>query len=159
MLGKKEKLFARLYSFTRNESEAAALMGLKNPETAGAKLLSKAEIRSEIGKLCREPRPEGEAAQGLRRIAFGSVSDAIKLLRDFENIKDIEKLDLYCISEIKFGKTGGMEIKFFDRIKALEKLESLSSGNTERGVAPFVDAVRRGAESISFMARGDDDGI
>ena len=40
----------------------------------------------------------------------------------------LENMDLFNISEIKKVKGGGVEIKFFDRIKALEKLENLRLG-------------------------------
>lgn len=63
---------------------------------------------------------------GYERLAFGNIADAIKLLYT-EDINDInlDDMDLFNISEIKKIKGGGVEIKFFDRIKALEKLENI----------------------------------
>ena len=65
---------------------------------------------------------QARACLGYERLALGKVTDAIKLLY-CENLSDdeIEKLDLTNISEIKKPKDGAMEIKFFDRLKALEK--------------------------------------
>ena len=58
---------------------------------------------------------------GYERLAFGSTSDAFRLLMS-EGELDVQTLDLYNVSEIKKPKDGAMEIKFFDRLKALEKL-------------------------------------
>lgn len=65
---------------------------------------------------------QARACLGYERLALGKVTDAIKLLY-CENLSDdeIEKLDLTNIAEIKKPKDGAMEIKFFDRLKALEK--------------------------------------
>ena len=42
-----------------------------------------------------------------------------------------------------------MEIKFFDRIKALEKLGLIdASSDTEQSLSPFVEAVREGAKRL-----------
>ena len=103
-------------------------------------------VQKEIERLCAQRTPSGEVVTGLRRIAFGSVADAMKLLFSPEGL-DFDSLDLYCVSEIKVAKGGGMEIKFFDRIKALEKLsEQLGGGET--GASAFVDALRKGAERL-----------
>ncbi len=63
-----------------------------------------------------------EVADGLRRIAFGGIADVIRLLTA-EEIKDLdpESLDLVMISELKFQRGGGIEVKLQDRVKALEK--------------------------------------
>ena len=41
-----------------------------------------------------------------------------------------------------------MEIKFFDRLKALEKLEVMSS-NKENHITPFYEALKMGADVLS----------
>ena len=149
MLTKKQKLFCHLYQQSRNPKEAAALLGARRPLEAGLKMLGDREVAAEIERLCKKRKPQGDAAQGLRRIAFGSVADAIKLLRDWDTLENLEELDLFCVSEIKFSKSGGMEIKFFDRIKALEKLELIdSSQEYEQSLSPFVEAVREGARRL-----------
>ena len=53
------------------------------------------------------------------------------------------QMDLFMISEIKRPKDGAMEIKFFDRLKALEKLEtrSLETGSADS----LFDAIGRSA--------------
>ena len=147
-LTKKEKQFARLYLATRNAREAAALMGLRHPETAGGELLAGAGVKEEIARLAAERAPVGEAADGLRRIAFGSVADAIRLMMSDEMPPDLDRLDLFCVSEIKKPKGGGIEIKFFDHIKALEALAGLAEP-PESTLSPFLQALKKGAEQLS----------
>ena len=57
-------------------------------------------------------------------------------------------MDLFNISEIKKPKDGAMEIKFFDRIKALEKLEQIDSNHTNEKM-PFYLALENSVDSIN----------
>ena len=150
-LTKKQKQFARLYVATRNAREAAALLGLRHPETAGDEWLADAAVREEIARLAAERAPAGEAAGGLRRIAFGSVSDAVRLLMTGGEGLDLDRLDLFCVSEIKLPKGGGMEIRFFDRIKALEALARLAEPE-QSSLSPFVQAIQKGADRLAVLA-------
>lgn len=60
---------------------------------------------------------------GYERLAFGNTADAFKLLMGDSPPQGLtEEMDLFNVSEIKKPKDGAMEIKFFDRIKALEHL-------------------------------------
>ena len=88
------------------------------------------------------------AAAGYYRMAFGGVADALKLLYT-ENPTDeqLSEMDLFMISEIKKPKDGMLEIKFFDRLKALEKLESKSEADA--GVSNLFDAIGQGAKAVS----------
>jgi hypothetical protein len=144
----KEKLFCKFYAETRNVREAAARAGyVLFAEYQGRKLLEKPNIKKEVEKLCAESaksKADGEAA--LRRLALGSVSDAVKLLfagNDF-NPEKLDSLELFNISEIKRPKGGGMEIKFFDRVKAAEKLIAIS-GAEKAEKTPFFEALEQSA--------------
>ena len=160
MLTKKQRLFCHLYEQSRNPKEAAALIGAKRPLETGLKMLNDRDVAAEIERLCKRKRPSGEAVQGLRRIAFANISDSIKLLRDWDEIENIDELDLFPISEIKLSKSGGMELKFFDRIKALEKLAFLTdSASCEHSIAPFVEAVQEGAKRLPLNLGDYDNGI
>lgn len=66
-----------------------------------------------------------EALAGLRRLAFGRINDALALLQDDPGEISAERLDLFNVAEIKRPKGGGLEIKFFDRLEALERLAEL----------------------------------
>ena len=61
----------------------------------------------------------------------------------FENEYPEEKCaeyDLFNVAEIKRPKEGAMEIKFFDRLKALEKLENLKNAD-KSAQSDFYNAV------------------
>lgn len=76
-----------------------------------------------------------EYTEGLRHLAFGEIQDAVRLLYAPEEqiLPALGEMDLFNISEIKRPKGGGMEIKFFDRLKALEKLPSPGGGRGQHG--------------------------
>lgn len=90
---------------------------------------------------------EEEVCEGLKHLAFGEVKDAIFLLFADENeiAEKLKGLDLFNISEIKRPKGGGMEIKFFDRIKALEKLRDITSDSPSQPLS-FYKALEEGAK-------------
>lgn len=90
-----------------------------------------------------------EYADGLRRLAFGEIRDAVKLLYacDEQILEELDTLNLYNISEIKRPKGGGTEIKFFDRLKALERLGELDK-YTSSGMPAFYAALEEGAKNV-----------
>jgi hypothetical protein len=93
--------------------------------------------------LCRETVQEGFA-----RLAFGSVTDAVLLLfSDNWTREELEKMDLFCISEIKRPKGGGMEIKLVDRIKAMQCLAE-SMDTTPDDTARLYQALERSAAAL-----------
>lgn len=61
----------------------------------------------------------------------------------------LPQLDLFNISEIKRQKSGAVEIKFFDRIKALEKLGEITDDGAGRTALSFYDALEKSAKSIN----------
>lgn len=113
----------------------------KNPKAAGIMLLSRDDILSEVERLIKikEKLARCIASVGYQRLAFGDTTDAVSLLyaQNHDNA-ELSSLDLFMISEIKKPKDGSVEIKFFDRLKALEKLESISG---ENGVKNLFDAI------------------
>ena len=148
-LTKREKLFISLYAKTRDARSSAALAGYSAPRLSAHRLLARQEIASEISRaIAAQTPPPDESAQGYRRLSFGSTADAVILLRNWETLtdSDIEKLDLFNVSEIRLPKSGGMEIRFFDRLKALEKLEN-SRSCTSAG-DDLLAALREGAEKL-----------
>lgn len=150
-LNKKEKLFCIYYSKTRNTREAAFRAGYTLlPERTAGKLLSKKEVIREIENLDKQRKANTvDIAAGFGRAAFGSIADALRLLYD-ENLSpcELESLDLFNIAEIKRPKGGGMEIKFFDRLKALDKLQALCFSSCENTLQPFYDALEKSAKKI-----------
>ena len=132
-LKKREKDFCREYVYCGNPKDAALRAGYTVfPEMCGIRL------------LC-----------GYRRIAFGNISDAVKLILESDGDRlDAEKLDLFNVAEIKKPRGGGMEIKFFDRLKALEKIEQLSLSESDKYSVSLYKAIENSAKA---SAGGNDD--
>ncbi len=143
--------FCRQYLNSGNGTEAAVRAGYKKyPEKHAQELLSRKEIFREIERLCelKKARLSHLSRVGYERLAFGSIADAVSLLyMDNPSVNELEKMDLFSVAEIKRPRDGSMEIKFFDRLKALEKLSEKSE--SEGGAAPFYEAILRGAEALS----------
>lgn len=148
-LNEKEKLFCRYISEHRTPREAAALAGYKNPKKTGRQLISKQRISEYAKGLPVLPPGMQEVADGLRRIAFGGIADVIRLLTA-EEIKDLdpESLDLVMISELKFQRGGGIEVKLQDRVKALEKLQQIAASTSEESQSSFFGALAKTAELL-----------
>lgn len=152
-LKEKEKLFCAYYSDLRNARSAAAKAGYGvMASKKAARLMSRRDIKKEIDRLDRQKLASSqEVVSGYRQLAFGSVADALSLVWAEENPgkAELEGLDLFNISEIKRPKGGGIEIKFFDRLKALERLEQLSSAAVrEDSALPFYRALEKSAAAL-----------
>ncbi|MEG0978434.1 MAG: terminase small subunit [Oscillospiraceae bacterium] len=159
-LTQKEQLFCTIYSNTRNAKEAAARAGYTLfLEKTAEKLLANSRIKSEIGRRDKEKQATtAEICAGLRRLAFGSGNDAVKLLYSLDEMEDnqINSLDLFNVSDIKKPKGGGLEIKFFDRQKALEKLFLISCEQKNSEITPFYEALEKSAEALSNTEEEDE---
>lgn len=148
-LTSREKQFCGFYVNSGNVKEAAICAGYTQPEKAGSTLLLRDDINEEIERLFRRKTKNfrQRACAGYERLAFGNVSDAVRLMLS-ENPLDenLDKYDLFNVAEIKRPKDGAMEIKFFDRIKALEKLENAESVEEKSGSA-FYRALLGGLDN------------
>lgn len=105
----------------------------------------------------RKKLTQKEVCEGLRRLAFGEIQDAVSLLFESEEnvLLKLDKLDLFNVSEIKRVKGGGMEIKFFDRLKALDKLLQVINTDDDRSAFSFYEALEKSVQS-SNNGREDD---
>lgn len=146
-LTSKEKLFCAYYCVSRNEKEAAAKSGYKFPERSGMKLLEKKHIRQYIENTDKERNEtRADISCGFYRLAFGCVSDAVKLMfLDEISADDIERFDLFNISEIKRKKGGDIEIKFFDRLKALQLLSEKTPDEESEKANGLYSAIAKSA--------------
>lgn len=146
----KEKTFCNCFVSHGSADEAAYNAGfVRNPKRSGEELLCREDIADEIKRLgkCRTSSLSEIATVGYRRLAFGKISDAVSLLyMENPSREQLEHMDLFLVSEIKRPKDGSMEIKFFDRLKALEKLTD-DSEKEDRAI-PFYDAIAKGAEAL-----------
>lgn len=151
-LSAKEELFCRCYVSSREPRLSAAKAGFgAHPERAAVKLLGSERIKARIAELEGERRAGlAEVTEGYRRLAFGSVADAVKLIMRDEppNEEELEKLDLTMVSDIKRPKGGGLEVKFFDRLKALDRLCELSAAGSAGEESDFLAALNRSAKAL-----------
>ena len=154
-LSPKEENFCRFFVASREPRASAARAGYSVHPERTARLLADPEIKRRITKLENERDAKlAEVTEGYRRLAFGSVADAVKLILSDElpDGSEIEKLDLTMVSDIKRPKGGGLEVKFFDRLKALDRLCELSNAASAGENSDFLSALDRSARAL----RGDD---
>ena len=149
-LTSKEKLFCTYYSLGRCGREAAVKSGYIFPEKSAAKLLKRRDIAEEIAHLDKQREAtQKDITIGYQRLAFGCISDAVCLLfSDEVSREEIEKMDLFNVSEIKRKKGGDIEIKFFDRLKALEKLAECGSTERNNEDNSLFSAIEKGARAL-----------
>lgn len=104
----------------------------------------------------RKKSVKEQVQEGLLKLAKGDVSDAVSLLflSDEEALSRLDKLNLFNVSEIKALKGGGMEIKFFDRIKAFDKLSGLAAGSNDEGLG-FYQALEKSVENAESVFSND----
>ena len=155
-LNTKEKLFCVFYSAKGNTVEAAALAGFDDPCKDGNTLLAREDIIEYISSVNQKKLEflSRKAVTGYERLAFGSFNDAVGLLfSDSPSKEDLSSIDLFNVAEIKRPKEGAMEIKFFDRIKALEKLEMLDHSQ-QNSTSDFYNAIVNGIKN----SQSDDGG-
>lgn len=154
-LAEKEELFCQYFAQSCSPRESAARAGYTFPEKTAIKLLSQEAIQKHINFLFKENTKSclnEQAISGFKRLAFGSVADAVSLMFiDGEpSPRALEEMDLFCVSEIKRPREGALEIKFFDRLEALERLSELSERNDAESSVPFYQAIEQGARAIGI---------
>lgn len=148
-LSPKQTLFCTYFVQTRNGREAAAKCGYRFAQRTAARLLRRSDIRAQIASLDRAlQQTQNDIAAGYARLAFGCVSDAVALALHPDNPAiPLEEMDLFAVSELKCGKNG-VEIKFFDRLKALEKLETLTQSRESDAAKELFSAIGKGAAAL-----------
>ena len=121
------------------------------------RLLDKQAVIDEIDRLSEQVRTAVSAVDGLKRIAFGSVADAVKLVLHPDTVEP-EALDLFMVSELKCTDKG-VEVKFFDRIKALTALLQVTDSAESNETSRFVEAIFKGASAIEGLGRSVSDEV
>ena len=152
-LTKKEKAFCRGFLERGSIAEAESFAGMSK---GGSELICRDDILEEIERRSQLQNKSLKqlARSGLKRLAMGNIADAVSLIsmKDYDS-ETLKNMDLFMVSEIKRSEKGQIEIKFFDRFKALEKLnddcESLEN------TTPFYDALMMGAETLNSDANGN----
>ena len=152
----KRKKFCCSYVLLGNVREAAISAGFP-ADTAlmdGVECLESADCKRLISKLRLLLADSGSVISGLKRLAFGSCSDAVYLVfaDELPPAEVISGLDLFNVSEIKRVKGGGVEVKLFDRQKAIEKLFEFENTCSDKGCAEsLIAALTKPAEEAEFI--------
>ena len=153
-LSEKRKLFCYYYLILGNVYEAAVKAGFP-PSTAlvdGLQTLENSGCKLRLQRLqtvTNQPVARLVTA-GLERLAFGSVNDAVSLIFCEEQLSQnaVSSLDLFNVSEIKKVKGGGVEIKFADRVKAMEQLLACDRENSDfNNAQSLIDALSVSGDS------------
>lgn len=142
------------YAQNGNPEESARLAGYANPQKDGSLLLIREDIAEYMNSLYKQNWQylSQKAVSGYERLAFGNVADAVKLMFA-DSFDNLESYDLFNVAEIKRPKENCMEIKFFDRLKALEKLELLNKPD-KSSTSDFYNAILGGLKNS--QSDGDD---
>ena len=151
-LSEKEELFCKYFAESGAPRESAAKAGYALPEYSALKLLETGRVRDEIARIRKIESEDirSLAVSGLKKLAFGSVADAVSLIfRAGASKEELEKMDLFCVSEIKMPREGSMEIKFFNRLDALQMLFELAQAEETEATVPFYEALRLGASALA----------
>lgn len=146
-----QRLFCYYYVQSGNVQESAIKAGFPQSQAivCGLKALSQKSCRELIEKLSYHETAVNLVETGLKRLAFGNANDAVRLAfcEQAPSSEELGSLDLFNISEIKKIKGGGVEIKLFDRQKALEKLYELShSLNMHADAEGLISALSNSCE-------------
>ena len=151
-----QERFCRTYLQTMDPDLAAAAAGCRDgyARLASGGIQSRLEAMREAagGQLRRE-----DAVRRLAQLAFGRVNDAVGLaVRHGEG--ETAELDLSAVAEIKVTDKGGVEIKFVDRVRALEALcELLDSGDQEAG--ELYRVLAEAAGTLPAQSGGETEGM
>ena len=155
----KEKDFCRLTAVLGDPGKAAERAGFKDPEKAWPELVVREDIAEEIhrassvvGRIYKDT-----LLCGIHRMMTADNSDVIKLVcRDRVGGEEFKERDISGVSEIK-RTDKGIELKFFDRIKLLEKLNGFGFATEENTGGGLIEAMRLSARALLSSCEGNED--
>lgn len=142
-------MFCEIYCKNNSNAKKAAVKAGFS-EKSYEKILAKPEIKNYINNFKVELEREKifkTVILNLNKIIETKVNDVIVLAANFETItkKEIEKLNLFQLAEIKKLKDGSFEFKLIDKIKAIETLtallEKLNVKENKTQINEFLDAL------------------
>ena len=90
-----------------------------------------------------------DAIRRLTELAFGRANDAVKLAAALSTgeTSELERLELSSVGELKLTDKG-VEIKFIDRVRALEALCGLLGDGSQKDAAEFFRALEDAGEGV-----------
>ena len=150
-------LFAQEYVVDLNATRAAVRAGYtaKHAAVTASKLLRNVNVEYWIAeaqelKARRRDITNDRVLEEMRRLAFAQTTDMVELKGGFVTIKDTDSLTTEqksAISQIRQKKDGEIEVRFYDKQKALDSLAKylgiFSDKNTGQnpGVQPQINIV------------------
>ena len=158
---KREKEFCRLTVVLGNPQSAARQAGYRHPDDVWPDLISRSDIVAEIRRVTREVSRvfRDTLLCSVFRLMTSDNNDAVRLLYHDEMSDDeISEMNLSGVAEIKRTKDKSVEIKFFDRIKALDRLSELNSIVADSPSAGgLLEAMRLSAQALHEMHKREDE--
>ena len=140
-----DEAFCRAYLRTMDPERAALEAGCRDGFTCLAAPGTQKRLdrmrEAAVGQLRRE-----DVLRRLAQLAFGQANDGVRLALQGQSAR-AEGLDLSAVAEIRVTDKGGVEIRFLDRVKALETLCGLLERQEgDDGAEAFLRALRGEAE-------------
>lgn len=157
-------MFCKNYYKRSKSSKTAAIKAGYAPSKAekiAQQLLNKREINSFMQHLQLEDEKKQTfqtAITCLKKLIKSKINDSVILANKLEIISDdeIKNLNLLQISELKKLKDGAIELKFFDKIKAIEMLlyimEKLEKINGNTQMENFLNAIKTTSNDTEKLA-------
>ena len=147
----REKEFCRLTAVLGDPRAAAERAGYKRPDDAWPELVTREDIAAEIHRVAAEVSKvfRDTLTSAVYRVLTADNSDAVRLLyREVVTDEEFRRMNLSGVAEMK--KTDkGVEIKFFDRIKALDKLSELGDISSDgQSSGSLIEAMRLSAQAL-----------
>lgn len=148
-----KKLFCIFVARGFEPEEAAVRSGIPingDPARTACLLLGEYGLRRRIARLTKALAfcaPAARARSGLERLALGAGygREEVQLADGADPLPpDL----LFHLAEVKYPKGGGVELKFFDRLKALSLLAGLE-GEGGEAESPLLDALSRSANALA----------
>lgn len=163
-LTEQQQNFCRWYARTENPKEAALLAGFAAGVAEGEalQLLENSAVRKEIARQrkLQQENLRQRVLVGLERLAFGGSADALELvLQEEPQGLNLDRLDLYRVSGVK-RSSSGIELRLYDRQKALETLWQLTSEEAAPlcGLYKALDQAAAKQPSVKQAEGADADG-
>jgi len=138
-LTKRQIEFCLFYLESFNAKKAAIKAGLakkNDAENAGMLVLLDENIKKAIQVLseCKKHAEMSDVLDMYSRIAYADCKDFISMVKnekgEWVSEIDLEKIDGQIVEEISALKDG-VKVKFYDKMKALEKMEKILGENRQ----------------------------
>ena len=150
-----QKTFCRLYAETADPLFAATAAKLKDPGKAASSLIFQDEIIEETEKVLKKRRRllMLMCENAVMKIICAPNATALGLGNGEAGFT--EEKELRSVSEFKRSDKGA-EVKFFDKIKAYEKLCDAGAFESDGGDLGLLGALSQGARALAALEEEDE---